>query len=645
MFDFIRLACAVPDVEVGNTEFNTQEIIKYIDINKDADIIVFPELSVTGYTCADLFFQKTLIDGAKCGLRRIAETTCDTDSAVAVGAPLVIGGRLYNCAVMMSHGRVDGIAVKTFIPTYNEYYEKRWFSSAAELKISSVGSDELGLDGEYDIPVGGNLIFNYSGVKVGVEICEDLWAPLPPSTLLTLAGAEVILNLSASNETIMKRKYRTELVSQQSARSICAYAYASAGMTESTTDLIFSGHSLICENGGVLCQNDSLIDGGYSLKHDVDLGRIRADRAENKTFGDSAALYLDGKDFVEIKKNLKLESDGGLYEIKKLPFVPSAKKDRIERCMDIFRMQVAGLKKRASKIGGKMVLGVSGGLDSTLALLVCAETARQLGRDPSDVVAITLPCFGTTKRTHSNAWELMQTLGVHAMEIDIKEACTLHCRDIGHPTDQFDVTYENIQARERTQVLMDYACKLGGFVVGTGDLSELALGWCTYNADHMSMYGVNCGVPKTLVRWMISALIDYNVFPESTRVLEDIIDTPISPELLPPDADGNIQQETEEIIGPYALHDFFLYYLLRFGFSPSKIFFLAKKAFKEDFDSETILKWLEVFYKRFFTQQFKRSCLPDGVKIGSVCLSPRGDWRMPSDASYKIWIDEIEKLK
>ena len=645
MFDFIRLACAVPDVEVGNTEFNTQEIIKYIDINKDADIIVFPELSVTGYTCADLFFQKTLIDGAKVGLRRIAETTCDTDSAVAVGAPLVIGGRLYNCAVMMSHGRVDGIAVKTFIPTYNEYYEKRWFSSAAELKISSIGSDELGLDGEYDIPVGGNLIFNYSGVKVGVEICEDLWAPLPPSTLLTLAGAEVILNLSASNETIMKRKYRTELVSQQSARSICAYAYASAGMTESTTDLIFSGHSLICENGGVLCQNDSLIDGGYSLKHDVDLGRIRADRAENKTFGDSAALYLDGKDFVEIKKNLKLESDGGLYEIKKLPFVPSAKKDRIERCMDIFRMQVAGLKKRASKIGGKMVLGVSGGLDSTLALLVCAETARQLGRDPSDVVAITLPCFGTTKRTHSNAWELMQTLGVHAMEIDIKEACTLHCRDIGHPTDQFDVTYENIQARERTQVLMDYACKLGGFVVGTGDLSELALGWCTYNADHMSMYGVNCGVPKTLVRWMISALIDYNVFPESTRVLEDIIDTPISPELLPPDADGNIQQETEEIIGPYALHDFFLYYLLRFGFSPSKIFFLAEKAFKEDFDSETILKWLEVFYKRFFTQQFKRSCLPDGVKIGSVCLSPRGDWRMPSDASYKIWIDEIEKLK
>lgn len=645
MFDFVRIACAVPEVEVGNTEFNTQEIIKYIDINKDADVVVFPELCVTGYTCADLFFQRTLIDGVKAGIADIAKTTEETNSVVAVGAPVIIGGQLYNCAVLMSKGRVDGISVKTFIPTYNEYYEKRWFSSAADLKCTSICSDELGLDGEYEIPVGNNLVFDYSGIKIGAEICEDLWAPLPPSTLLTLAGAEIILNLSASNETIMKRKYRTELVAQQSARSLCAYAYASAGMNESTTDLIFSGHSLICENGAVLLQNDSLIDGGYSIKHDIDLGKIRADRAENKTFCDSAALYLDGKDFVTVRKNNVLESDGELYAINKLPFVPSVKKDRIERCMDIFRMQVAGLKKRASKVGGKMVLGVSGGLDSTLALLVCAETAHQLGRDPSDVIAITLPCFGTTKRTHSNALELMQTLGVHTMEIDIKEACTLHCRDIGHPTDQFDVTYENIQARERTQVLMDYACKIGGFVVGTGDLSELALGWCTYNADHMSMYGVNCGVPKTLVRWMIAALIDYNIFPDSTHVLEDIIDTPISPELLPPDADGNIQQETEEIIGPYALHDFFLYYLLRFGFSPSKIFFLAQKAFKEDFDRETILKWLKGFYKRFFTQQFKRSCLPDGVKIGSVCLSPRGDWRMPSDASYGIWLKEIENIK
>lgn len=644
MFEFIRLACAVPDVEVGSTVRNTEEIIKYIELNKDADVIVFPELSITGYTCADLFFQKTLLDGAKDGLKKIAECTAECDSVVAVGAPVSIDGQLYNCAVVMSKGKADGVAVKTFIPTYNEYYEKRWFGSAADLKSASIRADELGLDGDYEIPVGNNLVFDYNGVKLGVELCEDLWAPLPPSTLLTLAGAEVILNLSASNETTMKRKYRTELVSQQSARSLCAYAYVSAGMTESTTDLIFSGHSLICENGAVVMQNDKLIDGGYCIKHDVDLGKIRADRAENKTFGDSAALYLDGRDFIKIKKDLNLASDGKLYEVNKLPFVPSSKRDRIERCMDIFRMQVAGLKKRATKAGNKMVLGVSGGLDSTLALLVCVEAARQLGRNPEDVIAITLPCFGTTKRTHSNAWELMKTLGVKALEIDIKEACTLHCRDIGHPIDKFDVTYENIQARERTQVLMDYACKEGGFVVGTGDLSELALGWCTYNADHISMYGVNCGVPKTLVRWMISALIDYNVFPDSTEVLKDIIDTPISPELLPPDENGNIQQETEEIIGPYALHDFFLYYLLRFGFSPSKIFFLASEAFREDFDKETILKWLQVFYKRFFTQQFKRSCLPDGVKIGSVCLSPRGDWRMPSDASYKLWLDEIKAI-
>ena len=644
MFEFIRLACAVPDVEVGSTAQNTEEIIKYIELNRDANIIVFPELSVTGYTCADLFFQKALLDGAKDGLKKIVASTADCDSVVVVGAPVSIDGQLYNCAVVMSKGKVDGIAVKTFIPTYNEYYEKRWFCSAADLKSASIRADELGLDGDYEIPVGNNLVFDYNGVKLGVEICEDLWAPLPPSTLLALAGAEVILNLSASNETTMKRKYRTELVSQQSARSLCVYAYASAGMTESTTDLIFSGHSVICENGSVVMQNDKLIDGGYCIKHDVDLGKIRADRTENKTFGDSAALYLDGKDFVRIKKDLSLASNGKLYEVNKLPFVPSAKRDRIERCMDIFRMQVAGLKKRALKAGSKMVLGVSGGLDSTLALLVCVEAARQLGRSPEDVIAITLPCFGTTKRTHSNAWELMRTLGVQALEIDIKEACTLHCRDIGHPIDRFDVTYENIQARERTQVLMDYACKEGGFVVGTGDLSELALGWCTYNADHISMYGVNCGVPKTLVRWMISALIDYNVFPDSTEVLKDIIDTPISPELLPPDENGEIRQETEEIIGPYALHDFFLYYLLRFGYSPSKIFFLACEAFKKDFDKETILKWLEVFYKRFFTQQFKRSCLPDGVKIGSVCLSPRGDWRMPSDASYRLWLDEIKEI-
>ena len=644
MFDFIRLACAVPEVEVGNTEFNTQEIIKYIDINKDADVVVFPELCVTGYTCADLFFQRTLIDGTKRGIAEIVRTTKDSNSVVAVGAPVIIGGQLYNCAVVMSHGRVNGIAVKTFIPTYNEYYEKRWFSSAADLKCTSIGSDELMLDGDYEIPVGNNLVFDCSGVKLGVEICEDLWAPLPPSTLLALAGAEIILNLSASNETIMKRKYRTELISQQSARSLCAYAYASAGMSESTTDLIFSGHSIICENGAVLSQNDSLIDGGYSIKHDVDLGKIRADRAENKTFADSASLYLEGRDYVNVKVETQLESNGEIYEVKKLPFVPSDKKDRIERCMDIFRMQVAGLKKRAAKVGGKMILGVSGGLDSTLALLVCAETARQLGRDPSDVIAITLPCFGTTNRTYQNSLTLMQTLGITVKEIPIKDACITHYADIGHDMEIKDITYENVQARERTQVLMDYANKIGAIVVGTGDLSELALGWCTYNADQMSMYGVNASIPKTLVKWMIASVIECNIFPDSTEVLKDIIDTPISPELLPPDEHGNIVQKTEDSVGPYVLHDFFLYYVMRFGYSPEKIFHLAKRAFAGTYDAATILKWMKMFYRRFFAQQFKRSCMPDGVKVGSVCLSPRGDWRMPSDASVQIWMRQLEKL-
>ena len=637
MFDFLRVACAVPKIDVGNVEYNTGEIIKYIKENDDADIIVFPELCLSGYTCADLFFQSSLLDAVKNSIKRIADITSGVKSVVAVGAPLEVNGLLYDCAFLLSNGRVDGISVKTFLPNHNEFYEKRWFSSA-----DCLDTEFVDFYGE-NVRIGNNIIYDYSGVKLGVEICEDLWAPLPPSTALALNGAEIILNLSASNETIMKRNYRTELVRQQSARNICAYVYASAGMSESTTDLIFSGHSLICENGVLLSQNEKLIDGDYCIKHDIDLGKIRADRLKNKSFADCRSHYS----YSSVTKNVfaELGSDGSLYKISKLPFVPSSKNDRIERCMDIFRMQVAGLKKRVEKTNGKMVLGVSGGLDSTLALLVCAETARQLGKTLDNVIAITLPCFGTTKRTHSNAWKLMESLGVRCLEIDIKEACTQHCMDIGHPIDKFDVTYENIQARERTQVLMDFACKEGGFVVGTGDLSELALGWCTYNADHMSMYGVNSSVPKTLIRWMISAIIEYSVFPKSTEVLRDIIDTPISPELLPPDENGNIAQETEEIIGPYALHDFFMYYLLRFGFSPSKIFHLAKTAFADDFDEKTILHWLEVFYKRFFTQQFKRSCLPDGVKIGSVCLSPRGDWRMPSDASYRLWLDEIEKLK
>lgn len=638
MFDFFRVATVVPDVSVGDVDYNTDEILKMIHKNEDADIIVFPELCLTGYTCADLFFQNELLNGVKSNLSRILKETENSKNVIVVGAPLVMECKIYNCAVVIQGGKVKGISLKT-----NVSHEKRWFSAADEIKTAYISSLEIGIDIDYAIPVGNDLIFNLGGLtKFSTEIGQDLLLPISPSTKLCLGGAEVILNLSASTQTVCQRKFRHDTVKHQSAVLNCAYVYTSAGEGESTTDNVFSGHSIICENGSVVKENAKAVDGNYFIKTDIDLGKIKADRIKNKSFEYSSDASVE---FREIYIETLSECDGSLYEVNKLAFVPTDKNERLEHCMEIFNIQVAGLKKRVQKTGGKMVLGVSGGLDSTLTLLVCVETARQLGLPADSVIGLTLPCFGTTKRTHSNAWELMKTLGVRSLEIDIKEACTQHCRDIGHPEDLFNTTYENVQARERAQVLMDFACKEGGFVVGTGDLSELALGWCTYNADHMSMYGVNAGVPKTLIRWMISSLIDYNVFPDSTEVLKDIIDTPISPELLPPDEMGNIAQETEEIIGPYALHDFFMYYMIRYGYTPSKIYFLATKAFANDFDETTILKWLEVFYKRFFTQQFKRSCLPDGVKIGSVALSPRGDWRMPSDASYNIWIKEIEKLK
>lgn len=463
---------------------------------------------------------------------------------------------------------------------------------------------------------------------------------------MTVNGAEVIVNLSASNETAAKSKYRRELVSQQSARCLCAYVYTSAGADESTTDLVFSGHTIMAENGTILCENERSADSGYILVHDIDIGKIRADRLKNKSFKDCRTVY--GK--FQPSRSVSCacggaNGDGTVYRIDRLPFVPSSKQDRVKRCMDIFEMQVAGLKKRLSTVGGKLIVGVSGGLDSTLALLAAAQTVKSAGKPLSDVVGITMPCFGTTQRTYSNAQKLMETLGVSAVEINIKDACMGHFKDIGHDPNVYDLTYENSQARERTQVLMDYAGKVGGLVVGTGDLSELALGWCTYNADHMSMYGINASIPKTLVRWMIDSVVEYNIFPESTEVLRDITDTPISPELLPPDETGQIAQKTEDIIGPYALHDFFLYYILRYGFEPKKVYYLARLAFRDSFDSKTVLKWLKNFYRRFFTQQFKRSCLPDGVKVGSVCLSPRGDWRMPSDASAAVWLKAAESIE
>lgn len=645
MLDFIRIACAVPAVRVGDVNKNTQDICEYIARadEKKADLLVFPEMALTGYTCQDLFFQDTLWEGVKGGLERIAACSEVHPAVTAVvGLPLRVGMRMFNCAAVICGGKVRGLVPKTYIPNYNEFYEKRWFSSGTELTEQSV--DLAGKLGQ--VPVSRQTLFRVGdGTLLGIEICEDLWTALPPSTMLALSGAEVIVNLSASNETIGKRAYRRSLVKHQSAALNCVYAYCSAGSTESTQDLIFSGQSLIAENGVLLGETKEPIASDYLLVRDCDLGRLRADRRRNKSFKDTANQYPQYRAAVVDTFAPALRSDGREYPLQKLPFVPSGKEDRIQRCMEIFHMQVAGLKQRLSILGGsKTVIGISGGLDSTLALLVSVEAMRQLGRPATDVYGVTMPCFGTSDRTYHNSWELMKTLGISCKEINIREAVSLHFSDIGHDPDVHDGTYENSQARERTQILMDYASVVGGIVVGTGDLSELALGWCTYNGDHMSMYGVNASIPKTLIRWMIDAISEMPAFAAARPVLQDILDTPISPELLPPDAEGKIAQHTEDLVGPYALHDFFLYYTLRFGFTPTKIYTLACRAFEADFEPGTIKKWLVSFYRRFFTQQFKRSCMPDGVKVGSVTLSPRGDWRMPSDASAKLWLTEAEAL-
>ena len=644
MLDFIRIACAVPEVRVADVAKNARDICAYLEKAdaREADILLFPEMALTGYTCQDLFYQDTLFQGVTQGLERILACSREHPAVTAVvGLPVRIGGQMFNCAAVISSGAVRGLAAKTYIPNYNEFCEKRWFSSAADLKADA--ADLGGTIGQ--VPIWQKPLFRIGdGTLVGIEICEDLWTPLPPSTMLALAGAEVILNLSASNEAIGKRAYRRDLGKHQSAALNCVYAYCSAGWTESTQDLVFSGQSFVAENGVVLQQTLEPIATDYMLVQDCDLGKIRADRRKNKSYQDAVVRYGTGAAVVDTGAS-PLRSDGSLYPMQKLPFVPAGKADRNQRCMEIFHMQVAGLKQRLSVIGGAAaVVGISGGLDSTLALLVAVEAMRQLGRPAADVHGITMPCFGTSDRTYRNAWELMQTLGITSREINIREAVSLHFRDIGHDPQVRNGTYENAQARERTQILMDYAGMVGGIVVGTGDLSELALGWCTYNGDHMSMYGVNASIPKTLIRWMIQEISEIPAFAPSAAVLQDILDTPISPELLPPDAQGKIAQHTEDLVGPYALHDFFLYYALRYGFAPKKIFALACRAFSGEFSRETIGKWMKVFYRRFFTQQFKRSCMPDGVKVGSVSFSPRGDWRMPSDASFRLWMEEAETL-
>ena len=648
MFDYIRVAAAVPTVKVGDTKANVREILKQTDeaLAAGSQIIAFPELALTGYTCADLFFQKTLHKSVSEALTQLADRTLGENFTLIVGAPVPIEGQLYNCAVVISEGKIVGISVKTFLSNYGEFYEKRWFSSASDLRAEEIHARQIGLDCEQDyaIPVGADLVYHLmDGVSFGVEICEDLWAPLPPSTFLAMSGAQLILNLSASNETLGKRQYRRELVKNQSARLFAGYVFVSAGPGESTTDVVFSGDTILCENGRILTENNEVIAPAHIQVADIDFGKLDSERMRQKTFGNAAAVY--GVPCRTVHLTQQSESDGALYPVSPHPFVPEDSEDRTNRCRGIFEMQVAGLQKRLQTVGARPVIGVSGGLDSTLALLVSCEAVQRLGHAASDVCAITMPCFGTTSRTYDNAIRLMKQLGVTALEIPIRDACIQHCKDIGHPVDQMDVTFENIQARERTQVLMDYASKIGGLVVGTGDLSELALGWCTYNADHMSMYGVNAGVPKTLMRWMIDSMAEDDIFSGCREVLLDILDTPISPELLPPDENGKIAQQTEDIVGPYELHDFFLYYALRFGFSPKKIFHLAKKAFAGKYDGKTLQKWMQIFYKKFFTQQYKRSCQPDGVKVGSIALSPRGDWRMPSDAAVSLWLEEAENLQ
>lgn len=642
MEGIMRVAAAVPKLRLCNVAENAAAMAEQLHVAADrkASLVAFPELSLTGYTCGDLFFQKSLLQATEAGLQQMLEA-CPEGVTAVVGAPVQADGVLYNCAVVLTKGKLLGVVPKLFLPNYNEFYEKRWFASGFQLQAEYVT-----LCGQ-QVPMGRELLFESAdGVRFGVELCEDLWTALPPSTFLSLHGAELIVNLSASNELIAKREYRQELVRQQSARCLCAYLYVSAGVGESTSDLVFSGHSMVAQCGGMVKENADYLAENYVLTADLDLDRIRGDRREQTSFADAQAHYgaLEPVRRVSCPAMMLAESEPVELHVAKHPFIPADKTSRQTRCAQIFDMQATALARRLRITGGKLTVGISGGLDSTLALLAACRAMDIMGLPRTNITGVTMPCFGTTDHTYQNALTLMTTLGVTQREIPIHEAVRLHFRDIGHNEQDHSVTYENAQARERTQVLMDVANQTGGIVLGTGDLSEIALGWCTYNADHMSMYGVNSGVPKTLVRWVIQTATENPAFAASKDVLQSILDTPISPELLPPDEQGNIAQQTEDLVGPYALHDFFLYYAVRFGMRPRKIYELAKLAFAGDFDDATILKWLKNFYRRFFTQQFKRNCIPDGVKIGSIALSPRGDWRMPSDAESALWLKECEKL-
>lgn len=646
MRGLVRVGAAVPSLALGNVKENMKRHLAMMREAKEkrVSIVTFPELSLTGYTCGDLFFQRRLLDDVTDALLTLKDEMPEEIIAV-VGAPLEIEGALYNCAVVLHKGEIISAVPKTFLPNNGEFYEKRWFQSGDARRDAWVAIPKLKTN------VCRQAIFETEdGVRFGIELCEDLWAPLPPSTMLSVSGAEIILNLSASNELLSKREYRQQLISQQSARCQCGYVYVSAGMGESSSDLVFSGHSVIASCGTVIRESEGYLADDYLMTADVDVDRIRADRMKQSSFADCAAqvraMWKQEPNILRTMENALLPDDVTPdYHVSKHPFIPSDKASRQLRCAQILAMQATALARRLSVTGGKVVVGISGGLDSTLALLAACKAVDMLHLPRTNILGITMPCFGTTDRTYHNALDLMTSLGVSQREIPIHNAVRQHFADIGHDESDHSVTYENCQARERTQVLMDVANKIGAIVLGTGDLSEIALGWCTYNADHMSMYGVNSGVPKTLVRWVIQTAAENEAFSSSRECLQSILDTPISPELLPPDEKGNILQQTEDVVGPYALHDFFLYYAIRFGYPPKKVFELCCIAFQDDFSCETILKWLKNFYRRFWTQQFKRNCMPDGVKIGSIALSPRGDWRMPSDAQYKAWMDECDCIK
>lgn len=635
-YGYVKVGASTLELKVSDTIYNVQMIKKQIDeaVNKNIQIISFPELSITGYTCGDLFNQDILIDKAYEGLKDLVDYSKDKMIVIIVGSPIKCENKLYNCAVVINNGKILGIVPKTYIPNYNEFYEMRWFKSSNDLKIK-----EINLFNEI-VPIGVDLIFTSKlddELKFGVEICEDVWSLYPKSNDYASSGASIIFNLSASNETIGKYDFRKELIKMQSIKTISGYVYSSSGINESSTDLLFSGSSLIYENGKLLSENNRFDFNSNLIYSDVDIKRLVNDRRKNTSFISNTDKEYRNIYFTTSKNNLISR------KYSKYPFVPSNEDKREERCKEIINIQSSALAKRLKHTNiKKCVIGVSGGLDSTLAFLVIKKAFEKLKIDNKNIIAVTMPGFGTTNRTYENALDLIKINNATLKEIDIKKVCLVHYSDIDQDINNHDITYENAQARERTKILMDIANKENALVIGTGDLSELALGWCTYNGDHMSMYSVNSSIPKTLVKYLVKYIADTD--KKNKKVLYDILSTPISPELLPADEEGNIKQITEDKIGPYILHDFYLYHFFRYGASPKKIYMLAVNTFENEYSKEEILKWLKVFIKRFFTQQFKRSCMPDGVKVGSISLSPRGDLRMPSDASYNIWIKELEEI-